>query len=161
MDYGAIVRKYPPRRDYLLMILRDIQEAEPQNYVSREAMRSVADYLNVTGAAVYGMVGYYSMLSEHPRGRHIIRLCRSPVCRMLGAFDLQAALEEQLGVRMGATTADGSFTLESSECLGNCHRAPSMMIDEVLYSGVTETKLGRILDRVRSGQEREGEASNG
>lgn len=130
------------------MILHDIQEAEPRRFVSAEAMDRVAEYLNMTRAGVYGVVGYYSMLSSVPRGRRIIRLCTSPVCRMEGGFDLLEALQEKLGVELGETTSDGEFTLESSECLGNCHHAPSMMIDGVLYSGVTPAAFNGILERM-------------
>jgi NADH:ubiquinone oxidoreductase subunit E len=132
------------------MILHDIQQAEPRRFISEEAMERTARYLNTTRAAVYGVVGYYSMFSAVPRGRHIIRLCTSPVCKMKGSFDLQAALSAELGIRMGETSSDGVFTLESSECLGNCHNAPTMMIDELLYSGVTGEKLGAILQRARN-----------
>ena len=150
MEYSTILHKYAPLRENLLMILHDVQNSEPGNYVSPAAVEAVAVYLNTTLAAVYGVVGYYSMLSSKPRGRHIIRVCTSPVCRMHGSFDLLGELQQQLGTALGETTTDGLFTLESSECLGNCHQAPSLMIDEVLYSAVSSTSLSAILTRVRA-----------
>ncbi len=138
------------------MILHEIQENEPRRFISTEAMDQVAEYINTTRAGVYGVVGYYSMLSAEPRGHRIIRVCTSPVCRMMGATDILDSLREQLGIELGESTSDESFTLETSECLGNCHHAPSMMIDEVLYSKLTRNSLGAILERTRKGEERHG-----
>jgi len=150
VEYSTILHKYPPLRDNLLMILHELQSAEPRNYVSPGAVEAVAAYLNTTLAAVYGVVGYYSMLSSEPRGRHIIRVCNSPVCRMYGSFDLLEELQRQLGISLGGTTTDEEFTLETSECLGNCHHAPSLMIDAVLYSAVRRETLEGILARIRN-----------
>ena len=150
VEYSTILQKYAPFRENLLMILHDVQSAEPKNYISPAAVEAVAAYLNTTLAAVYGVVGYYSMLSSEPRGRHIIRVCNSPVCRMNGSFDLLEELQRQLGIALNGTTDDGDFTLETSECLGNCHYAPSLMIDGVLYSGVNRDSLGRILAKNRN-----------
>jgi len=153
MDYSTIFQKYPPLQENLLMILHEVQSTEPHNYISPEAVQSIATYLNTTLAAVYGVVGYYSMLSAEPRGRHIIRVCTSPVCRMNGSFDLLQALQEQLGLALGETSLDGLFSLESSECLGNCHFPPSLMVDEKLYSAVSSETLAAIIDRVRTREE--------
>jgi NADH-quinone oxidoreductase subunit E len=149
MDYTTILHRYAPLPENLLMILHDVQKADPRSHVSPEAIESIAAYLNTTLARVYGVVGYYSMLSAEPRGRHIIRLCNSPVCRMKGSFDLLETLHTQLGISLNETTEDGVFSLESSECLGNCHHAPSLMIDEVLYSSVTRESLTTIIERLR------------
>ena len=157
MDYSTILHKYAPLRENLLMILHDVQKSEPRNYVSPAAVEAVAAYLNTTLAAVYGVVGYYSMLSGEPRGRHIIRVCHSPVCRMNGSFDLLEELQRQLGITLGETTNDGEFTLETSECLGNCHHAPSLMINEVLYSSVSRKLLKDILTRNREHAKKAGE----
>lgn len=153
MDYSAIFQKYAPLRENLLLILHEVQASEPYNYVPPAAVKSIADYLNITLAAVYGVIGYYSMLSAEPRGRHIIRVCTSPVCRMNGSFDLLQALQAQLGLAFGQRSRDGLFSLESSECLGNCHFPPSLMVDEKLYSAVNSQGLAAIIDRVRTREE--------
>ena len=161
MEYSTIFQKYAPLQENLLMILHDVQNAEPRNFVPPEAIKAVAAYLNTTLAAVYGVVGYYSMLSSEPRGRHIIRLCNSPVCRMHGSFDLLEELQTELGISLNGTTDDGVFTLETSECLGNCHYAPSLMIDGVLYSGVSRESLAGILARNRQRSSDQMEAHDG
>ncbi|SRR6056297_223113 len=147
-----LLNKYPPTKDQLLMILHDIQNNRPDNYVSVSDMKEVADYLNITLSSVYGVVKYYSMFSEEPRGRYIIRLCKSPVCRMKGTFDILNTLEKMLDVEMGETTHDKLFTLETSECLGQCDNAPVMMINEKLYKNIDAYKLSNIIRSIRSNQ---------
>jgi NADH-quinone oxidoreductase E subunit len=147
-----LLNKYPPNRDQLLMILHDIQNNCPDNYISVSDMKEVADYLNLTLSSVYGVVKYYSMFSEEPRGKYIIRLCKSPVCRMKGTFDVLNTLEKMLDVEMGETTHDKLFTLEASECLGQCDNAPVMMINEKLYKNIDAYKLSNIIRSIRSNQ---------
>jgi NADH-quinone oxidoreductase E subunit len=147
-----LLNKYPPNRDQLLMILHDIQNNRPDNYISVSDMKEVADYLNLTLSSVYGVVKYYSMFSEEPRGKYIIRLCKSPVCRMKGTFDVLNTLEKMLDVEMGETTHDKLFTLEASECLGQCDNAPVMMINEKLYKNIDAYKLSNIIRSIRSNQ---------
>ncbi len=158
MEYREIFSRYPRRADELLSILIDIQARDPRNYLCEEAMSETARYLHVTKARVYGMAGYYSMLSTEPRGQHVIRLCRSPICRIFGSFDLASELERVLGVRFGETSEDGLFTLEYSECLGRCNHAPSMMVGSRYYGRLDKEKLRYIIDYLRSGEGKEPEA---
>lgn len=150
MIHEAILKKYSPRRENLLMILHELQNDDPRNFLSEESLQSVADYLNITRAEVMGMIGYYSMLSDTPRGKYVIRLCTSPVCRMLGSFDLLENLKSILAIDVGETSGDGLFTLEKTECLGNCHKGPSMMVNEILYSNLESRKLQAIIEDLRS-----------
>ena len=152
MKKNELLSQVPRKRENLLTLLTTLQDASPQNYLSEEDMELAARYLNVTKARVYGVVGYYSMLSSTPRGKHIIRLCRSPVCRMFGALDLSDMLEKELGVSVGGTTEDGLFTLEFSECLGRCTESPTMMVDESYYGSLDGKKIRTIIDRYRGGE---------
>ena len=149
-DYKNIIQKFPPERINLLRILHEIQNQHPQNYLPREALYEVADYLNLTMAAVYGAATYYTMFSLRPRGKYIIRLCQSPICGMMGSQTIVDHLKSQLKIKMGETTADGLFSLEYSECLGRCGKAPSMMINENTYTGLTPDKIKNILVEYRS-----------
>ena len=79
---------------------------------------------SLTRAEARGVASYYSLFSLRPRGRHVIRVCVSPICRMVGSMDLVEVFEQELGVAMGGTTADGLFTLEETQCLGCCAGAP-------------------------------------
>ncbi|MFP4180226.1 MAG: NAD(P)H-dependent oxidoreductase subunit E [Spirochaetaceae bacterium] len=157
MLHEEIFSKYPPAEDNLLSLLIDLQAHSPQNYLSREAMEEAARYFNVSKARVYGLAGYYSMLCTEPRGRHVIRLCRSPVCRMFGTFDVARELEGELGIRFGETTEDGLFTLEYSECLGRCNHSPTMMVGARFYGRLDGEKIRYIIDHLREESAREAE----
>ncbi len=143
------MEKYSATRDNLLDILYEIQAAEPRHCLTLEALRAVADYLGMPQAEVMDAASFYSMYSFTPRGRHIVRVCVSPPCRLFGGEPLLAALKKLLGVEVGETTPDGAFTLETSSCLGACEVAPAMMIDEERYGSLTEAELRDVIERVR------------
>ena len=151
MISSKVLEKYQPRRDNLLLILHELQRESGKNYLLEAELRTVADYLNVTYATVYGVATYYSMFSLTPRGRHVIRLCKSPVCDMKGTPSVVQNLQELLGIEVGETTPDGLFTLELSACLGRCDSAVSMMIDGQYYGALDRASLTRIIERYRHG----------
>ena len=129
-----------------LLILHEFQNSNPHHYLSEDDLAMIAGYLNVPHSAVYGVVSYYSMFSLTPRGKHIIRVCKSPVCQMADSKDILTKLCHYLGIDVGATTADGVFTLETTECLGQCDSAPGMSVDEMYYGNLTAIKIKNILE---------------
>ena len=149
MDTEKILARYPAEMDNMLNILHDLQEAHPRNYLPEETLRIVAGYLNTTLSSVYGVVNYYTMLSTIPRARHIIRLCHSPVCHLMGSGTVQETLEKQLGVGLNEPTRDELFWVEHSECLGICDVAPAMMIDQEPYGYLTEGGIAEIISEIR------------
>ncbi len=145
----SVLEKYAASSEYLLDMLHDLQEAEPRNFLSREALQAVAEYLDVPISEIISTATFYSMYSLKPRGRHIIRICESPPCLLVGAESLIDLLVKLLGVAIGETTADGLFTVETTSCLGVCGVAPAMMIDDELYGNLTPERLRKIIARVR------------
>jgi len=146
-----LLEKHPRSKESLLDILHELQDAEPRSYLSDDALRTVAEYVNVPLAEVVSTATFYTMYSRVPRGRHIIRMCESPPCHLAGAENLLKALAEHLGVEVGGTTSDGAVTLETSSCLGVCAEAPAMMIDDRVYGNLTKEKaLGAIAEVRRS-----------
>lgn len=135
----------------LLLILTDIQENNPEHYIRDEDMAWVAEYLNTTLGAVYGVVKYYTMLSTRPRGRYVTRVCRSPVCNMMAdrTKTIFEELETLLGISEGQVTQDGMFSIEKVECLGQCEKAPAMMINEEVYGNLDHEKLVKIIDALK------------
>lgn len=133
----------------LLLILTEIQENCPEHYLRDEDMIWVAGYLNTTLSSVYGVVNYYSMFSRQPRGRYVTRVCRSTVCTMMEGKTLFESLETLLGITEGQVTPDGQFSIERVECLGQCEKAPAMMINEEVYGHLDHERLVEILDALR------------
>ena len=143
------LEQFAPDQDNLISILHQIQNRSDRNYISEEDMREVAEYLHVPYSTVYGVATYYSMFSVTPRGKHLIRVCNSPVCHMEGSKEVLGELKRLLGVDVGETTPDGMFTIEHTECLGRCGDAPALLVDETVFGGVNHEKLRSIIERYR------------
>jgi NADH:ubiquinone oxidoreductase subunit E len=150
MKTEAILKKYEPVNDNMLLILHELQNSNPRRFLEQDDLDRVARYLNTTRGEVYGVVKYYSMFSLEPRGKYIIRLCISPVCRMMGGIDILEELEKTLRVKTGGTTADGLFTLEHSECLGHCDKAPMLMVNEDMFGHLTMEKIHALIAEKRN-----------
>ncbi len=154
MKKKDILHKYPPLMENVLLILHEFQNNNPRNYLSEKDMAMIAKYLNVTDSSIYGIVSYYTLFSLKPRGKHIIRICNSPICDMAGSRNIFTELRRNLKIGFGETTAQGLFTLEATECLGQCDKAPGMAIDEEFYGNLTAKKIKTILQRYRNNRKR-------
>ena len=147
--YQEIFSKYAPTKDNLIYILHEIQDNEPQHYLSEEAVQAVSEYLHIPANHIYGVITFYSMYSTKPRGKYIIRLCESPHCYIRGSENILRKMKNMLGVGIGETTKDGMFTLELCACLGVCGNAPVVMINDEIYGDLTEDKVEEILTHLR------------
>lgn len=147
MKTSEILKKFSPEHENMLNILHAMQDNNPFNYLGSDELKAVAAYLNTTLSHVYGVATYYTMFSVKPRGKYIIRACNSPVCLMEGSLNVLDELKKLLAIDIGETTADRLFTLEMSECLGQCARAPVMMINQEIYGNLDRKMIsGIILD---------------
>ncbi len=150
MNRKDILNKFSPSHDNILVILHELQNNNPEHYLSNDDLRAVADFLNTTLSHVYGVATYYSMYSLVPRGRFIIRVCNSPVCNMQGSEEVIAELKRLLDIGFGGTTTDGRFTLELTECLGQCSGSPTMMVNEDVHTHLSVERISRILDHYKT-----------
>lgn len=127
--FDRIVTHYPPerRKSAILYALYLVQDQ--QGYVSRAAMRFVAQQIGCTPAEVEDVVTYYVMFFQKPVGKYALAVCRTLSCALNGAERVTEALSDTLGVPVGGTDATGTFTLLEFECLGACDRAPVVMIN--------------------------------
>lgn len=147
-----IIEKYAPDPENLLFILHDIQDSKVDHYLSFNDLQEVAKYLGIPVSKVQGVATFYSMYSLEPRGKYIIRVCESAPCHVMGALDILKEFKELLGLdKIGETTKDKLFTLETSACLGVCGVAPACMINDVVYGNLTKEKIKQIIDGFRKG----------
>jgi len=147
-----LIEKYAPNPENLLFILHDIQDAKEDHYLSFEDLKQVANYLNMPVSKVQGVATFYSMYSLQPRGKYIIRVCESAPCHVMGALDIIKEFKEVLGLdKIGMTTKDKLFTLETCACLGVCGVAPACMINDVVYGNLTKEKIRQVVDNLRKG----------
>jgi len=144
-----ILRKYSPQMDSLLYILHDLQDANPQNYITSEDVKAVSKYLRIPASEVESVISFYTMFSRKPRGKYVIRFCDSPTCHLLGGLKILEEVKQILGIDTGETTRDGLFTLEMTSCLGACGVAPAMMINDEIYGNLTPSKAREIIQNYK------------
>jgi NADH-quinone oxidoreductase subunit E len=121
-----------------------------RGWVSDEAVSDIAAKLGSTPADVDAVATFYNLIYRRPVGRHVIHVCDSVSCWILGQPRLTQLLEQRLGIRYGQTTEDGRFTLLPICCLGTCDRAPAMMIGQDTHrdlESVDAARLDSILER--------------
>jgi NADH:ubiquinone oxidoreductase subunit F (NADH-binding)/NADH:ubiquinone oxidoreductase subunit E len=145
------VSQYKAIKGGLLPALHAVQNL-CGNWLPLEALQLVAEGMDITYSYLYGVISFYTMFSTTPRGKYIIRMCESPPCHILGADNLAAVLQAELGIKVGETTADGLFTLEHTACLGVCEIAPAMQINEVVFGRLTPERIKNILNDYRAGK---------
>ena len=117
-----------------------------RGWVSDE-ISGIAGQLGMTPAELDAVATFYSLIFRRPVGKHIILICDSISCWIMGYDTLREHLKKRLGIVPGETSADGQFTLLPASCLGACDRAPAMMIDDELYLDLTPSKIDVVLER--------------
>jgi len=116
-----------------------------RGWVSDEAIRDIAAFLDVAPGELDSVATFYNLIFRRPVGRHVILLCDSVSCWIMGYEGVREQIQGRLGVAMGDTTADGRFTLLPIVCLGACDHAPVMMVDDDLIGDLDGAQLGEVL----------------
>jgi len=127
--------KHGRRRDSLMPILQDI--VRKHNYLTDDAMVNVATELDISAAEVYGTASFYTFLDTEERGKYVIRVCKTITCSMKGKIEIIEVLEDTLKIKVGETTPDKLFTLLETNCIGWCHKAPAILINDMPYTELT------------------------
>ena len=118
-----------------------------RGWVSDASLAAIAQLLGMSVAALDSIATFYNLIFRQPVGRHVVMVCDSVSCYVMGADKLRQHVENHLGIKLGETTADDRFTLLPIVCLGACDRAPTMMVDEDLIGDVTAERLAETFDR--------------
>jgi NADH-quinone oxidoreductase subunit E len=135
----------PVRKSACIEALKVVQHH--RRWISDESLRDVAAYMEMTPEELDSVATFYNLLFRKPVGRHIILVCDSISCWVMGYDQLRDELMKKLGIRYGETTPDDRFTLLPNCCLGTCDTAPALMIDRDLYTKVTAQQLDEILEK--------------
>ena len=146
-EIGAIAAQYPERRSATLAALRLAQER--RGWLPPEALREVADALDVTPAYCEAIASFYDMFHLAPVGRHLVEVCTNISCALVGAQQVLEAFEEQLGIGPGETSEDGEYTLRTIECAGGCGRAVVVAIDHRYREPVRPEDVPEIVEELR------------
>jgi len=144
---GNLVKKLSEKhgrhRESLLPILQEI--VQKHNYLTDEAMVEVAKELDISAAEVYGTASFYTFLDTSVRGKYVIRVCKTITCSMKGKSDIIQTLENMLKIKVGETTSDNMFSLIETNCIGWCHKAPAILINDIPYTELTPEKTSEII----------------
>jgi NADH-quinone oxidoreductase subunit E len=135
--------KHGHTRENLIPILQDI--VKKHNYLTDEAMVEVAKELDISAAEVYGTASFYTFLDTQVRGKYVIRICKTITCSMKGKSDIIHTLEDILKIKVGETTADLQFSILETNCIGWCHKAPAILINDMPYTELTPEKVSDII----------------
>jgi NADH-quinone oxidoreductase subunit E len=144
-EIEALIAEYPDPRAASIEALMVVQRY--RRWVPDDALQDLAAVLGMDPTELDGVATFYNLIYRRPVGRHVILLCDSVTCWIVGYETLRRELERKLGIGFGQTTRDDRFTLLPIACLGNCERAPALMIDEDMHVNVSAERLDEILAR--------------
>lgn len=143
MDYKEVIASFADKPGGIIEAYHAVQKE--LGYLPQEAVIEAAKVFNMPVSKVYGVATFYSMFSVKPRGKNVIRICESAPCHVAGAAEVVAALERELNIKMGESTADGRFALEYTECVGQCQATPVITVNGKPYFDVSPAKIPDIL----------------
>ncbi len=130
----------------------DVMKALQAHYgwLTDEAVVEAAGLLGLSPLQVEELATFYEMIYRRPVGRQVIHVCDSISCWAMGGETLLSHIAALLGVGVGETTADGLFTLLPCCCLGNCGEAPTLMIGDTIFGGVSLEGAAELLEKQRN-----------
>lgn len=147
------IARYPDgRQQSAVMPLLDIAQRQNENWLPKEAIEYVGNFLNVPYMRVLEVVTFYTMYNLKPVGKHFLQLCRTTPCWLRGSDDLEAVCKKKLGISNGETTEDGKFSLLEVECLGACVNAPVVQINDDFYEDLNAASFEAVLDKLAAGE---------
>ena len=148
-----ILDKYRDQKGNLLPIL---QKANIEfGYLPENILRYISDELNVHLADIYNIITFYDAFNLEPRGEYVIKVCIGTACHVQGAPGLIEALEEELGIKVGETTKDMKFTLETARCFGCCGLAPVITVNEDVHGKLKRADIAKIVKQYKSMEEKQ------
>ena len=148
----AICGRRNNKPDALIEILHEVQSEE--GYLSDEALRTIADALNISRAEIHGVVSFYHDFRRSAPTGKIIKLCRAEACQAVGSEELAAYAEKTLSMKSADTPSDGGVALEAVYCLGNCALGPAALVDDKLYGRLTSERFDALVKKLENAERR-------
>ena len=138
----------PTKDGSLIQVLHHAQEIF--GFLPKEVQLYISQSLNIPPSKVYGVVSFYSYFTTEPKGKYKISVCLGTVCFVKGSDKILAEFEKELGIKVGETTKDLTFSLEGLRCVGACGLAPVVVINGKVYGQVKPSDVSHILDSYRN-----------
>jgi NADH-quinone oxidoreductase subunit E len=143
----AEIETSPNKRGACIDAMQTVQSR--LGWISDESLKDIADFLDMTVDELDSVATFYNHIFRKPVGRHVILICNSVSCWIMGFGTVRDYLKQRLGIEMGETSPDGRFTLLPVQCLGACEHAPAIMIDEELYWDLDPQKIDNVLENYK------------
>jgi len=141
-SFKTIIEQYPPRREYLIQMLTDLQNCNPKKHLCPEALNAVVGYTKLSMAAVMGVVEYYSMFSVEPRGEFVVMICKSPICINKESEQIASVILSTYNIPIvGKSSPDGRLSVEYCECLGHCAEGTAVSINNFIINKPSATNI--------------------
>jgi NADH-quinone oxidoreductase subunit E len=143
-EIEAELEHYPTKQAVCIDAMKIVQRH--RGWVSDESIHDISELLGMSAADLDGVATFYNLIHRQPVGRHVVMVCNSVSCWIMGYEAIRKHLTSRLGIELGETTPDGRFTLLPIVCLGACDRAPTIMIDNQLYGNLDPEKIDQLLE---------------
>ncbi len=140
-----IAAEYEGRRDSLIPMLQDIQSE--YNYLPEEALRVLAEQLDLPLIRVYGVATFFKAFSLTPRGKHTVSVCLGTACHVRRAPAVLDELKRRLGIEPGETTEDMQYTLNTVNCVGACALGPIVVVDGEYHGQMSPARVKKVIKR--------------
>jgi NADH-quinone oxidoreductase subunit E len=157
--FDRLVTVYPVKRSALVPMLLYAQDEV--GYVSEAVIQEVAQRLDLFDIDVRSVLSYYSMLRTKPAGKYNVQVCTNLSCMLRGGYEILDHCKKKLGIENKQVTADGQFSLEEVECIGDCCSAPAMQVNYDFHDELTPAKVDEILDQYAAGKSPDGTQKDG
>lgn len=145
-ELAKIFEKFQNKqREYLIPLLQDVQEE--YGYLSEENMIFIAAHLNLPASKVFGVATFYNQFRQKPQGKNVIKVCRGTACHVKGSSQILEAMQAELNIVPGETSADGMFTLETVACIGACSIAPVIVINDEFFGRLTPKEARALIKK--------------
>ncbi len=146
------IAKYPAgRQQSAALPVLDLCQRQGGGWLSQAAIEYVARFLDMPAIRVHEVATFYAMFRLRPVGRHLVQVCTTTPCWLMGSDGVVKACERALGIGLGETTADGAFTLAEVECLGACVNAPILQVGEKYYEDLDPDSATAVLEAFKRG----------
>jgi len=149
---NEVVKKFPQDKEKSALIrMLHIAQAE-YGWLSVPVMNKIAEFLKIQSIEVYEVATFYTMFHLQPVGKHVLEVCRTGPCMLVGSDQLIQHIENKLNIKVGETTSDGMFTLKTAECLGGCGYGPLLQCRNKYHEHLSIEKVDALIEQYRNGE---------
>lgn len=142
--FADMLAEYGRERDNLIPLLQEVQDR--YSFLSPDAVRQVAEHLELSENDVYGVATFYAQFRFTPPGLHHVRVCQGTACHVRGSGMIMEAISRTTGIEPGQTSADGKYSLERVACFGSCALAPVVVLDDKVYGRMTAARTQKLIE---------------